>query len=147
MLSEDARALGGNVRQGSGAYYRHLLASERTIERDGNGNYRARWNEGSRDEDFAHAEVYCLLADLLDLGGMVMLPMAFAFDSAGRSSGRSDAGIHPYAVRESPHCELPLAAQIHRRFTNISPTFSRDASFQSEGPGFESLRAHHHASY
>lgn len=62
-LPRDARTLGGKVRDGIGEYYRELLALKRTLERDATGNLAARWVDGGRDDHFAHAELYCMLAD------------------------------------------------------------------------------------
>ena len=62
-LPGEARSLGGHVKDGVGAYYRQLLAPQRVIERDASGNAHAAWREGGRDDHYAHAEVYCLLAD------------------------------------------------------------------------------------
>ena len=54
---------GGRVADGSGAYYRELLAPQRTLEQDAQGNWVARWSEHGRADHFAHAEVYCRAAD------------------------------------------------------------------------------------
>ena len=62
-LPRDARRLGGRVADGSGAYYRELLAPQRTLEQDAQGNWVARWSEHGRADHFAHAEVYCRAAD------------------------------------------------------------------------------------
>ncbi|MGE0059787.1 MAG: phage terminase large subunit family protein, partial [Dehalococcoidia bacterium] len=61
-LPQNARKLGGRIKDGEGDYYRHLLASRRAIEPDGNGNFHARWLHGSKPDHYAHAETYCLLA-------------------------------------------------------------------------------------
>lgn len=61
-LPADARALGGRVREGLGAYYRELLALTRTLEQDATGNWVARWTNRRRADHYAHAEVYCALA-------------------------------------------------------------------------------------
>jgi hypothetical protein len=61
-LPNDARTLGGGSKHGLSAYYQQLLASKRTLERDGQGNWVARWVEGSRADHYAHAELYCMLA-------------------------------------------------------------------------------------
>jgi hypothetical protein len=58
-----ARALGGSVRDGVGEYYREVMALHRTLEQDAQGNWRSRWLDGSRPDHYAHAEVYCWLAD------------------------------------------------------------------------------------
>jgi len=62
LLPANARALGEHVKDGMGDYYRQLLAPQRVMERDASGNARAVWREGARDDHYAHAEVYCLLA-------------------------------------------------------------------------------------
>ena len=62
-LPRDARRLAGRVADGSGAYYRELLAPQRTLEQDAQGNWVARWSEHGRADHFAHAEVYCRAAD------------------------------------------------------------------------------------
>lgn len=63
---EGARALGGAVRQGFGEYFREMMALKRTLETDANGNWRATWLRGSRDDHYAHAELYCWLADHIE---------------------------------------------------------------------------------
>lgn len=62
LLPASARSLGEHVKDGLGDYYRQLLAPQRVMERDASGNARAVWREGGRDDHYAHAEVYCLLA-------------------------------------------------------------------------------------
>ena len=47
LRSRDARKVGRRLKEGMGDYYRHMLASRRTIETDGNGKYQARWIHGS----------------------------------------------------------------------------------------------------
>ena len=61
-LPRDAQRLGGRVKQGYGEYYRELLTLKRTLERDDQGNVVARWLDTGRDDHYAHAEAYCLLA-------------------------------------------------------------------------------------
>ena len=61
-LPADARSLGGEVRDGIGEYYRQLLAPQRIVERNGSGDWVARYDEGNRPDHFAHAEAYCLAA-------------------------------------------------------------------------------------
>lgn len=68
-LPSDGRILGGGTRHGLSAYYQQLLAPKRTLERDGQGNWVARWVEGSRDDHYAHAEAYCMLAATATVGG------------------------------------------------------------------------------
>ena len=73
-LPADARRLGGGTRGHYGAYYAQILASSRVIVRDGDDNWVARWVNRGPDH-FAHGEVYCMLADTLDLGGMLLPPI------------------------------------------------------------------------
>ncbi len=61
-LPRDAQRLGGRVKQGYGEYYRELLVLKRTLERDDQGNVVAKWLDPDRDDHYAHAELYCLLA-------------------------------------------------------------------------------------
>ena len=61
-LPRDAQKLGGRVKEGYGEYYRELLALKRTLERNDQGNVVARWLDSARDDHYAHAEAYCLLA-------------------------------------------------------------------------------------
>ena len=56
------RQLGGHVEGGVGAYYRELMAPQRTLEQDAHGNWDARWLEHGKADHFAHAEVYCYVA-------------------------------------------------------------------------------------
>ena len=42
-----------------------MLAQQRTVERDSTGNWIARWVDNDKPDHFAHAEVYCLLADVV----------------------------------------------------------------------------------
>ena len=58
----DARGLGGRVKEGLGEYYRELLVPKRTLERDGQANWVAKWVDQGRDDHFAHAELYSMLA-------------------------------------------------------------------------------------
>lgn len=61
-LPEDARELGGRMKQGRGEYYREMVAMTRVKEEDRRGNWVARWVNNSKDDHYAHAEVYALLA-------------------------------------------------------------------------------------
>lgn len=61
-LPNTARSLGGRLQDGVGDYYRHMLASKRTIEADDLGNYTSRWLKPDKPDHYAHAEVYCMLA-------------------------------------------------------------------------------------
>ncbi len=62
VLPRDAGTLQGFVKEGRGAYYRHLLALTRTLEQDANENWVSRWVCRGRDDHFAHAELYCMMA-------------------------------------------------------------------------------------
>ena len=64
-LPRNARELGGHVQAGLGAYYRELLAPQRTLKQDAHGNWVARWTEHGRADHFAHAEVYCHTAQVI----------------------------------------------------------------------------------
>lgn len=61
-LPADARELGGKVKQGLGEYHREMLAMTRVTEPDSRDNWVAHWVNGRRDDHYAHAEVYVLLA-------------------------------------------------------------------------------------
>ena len=61
-LPRSGRELGGRLKDGYGEYYRQLLAPQRTLERDHQGNWVARWLEHNRADHYAHAEVYAMLA-------------------------------------------------------------------------------------
>ncbi len=62
LLPSDARALGGDVREGLGEYVRELLAPKRTIAQDANENWVSRYVSSSRADHYLHAEVYAMLA-------------------------------------------------------------------------------------
>ena len=68
VLPREARRLVARPRREIGEYYRHLLALQRTLEQDAQGNWVARWTETGRGDHFAHAEVYCWLADAIAQG-------------------------------------------------------------------------------
>ena len=72
-LPRDARVLGGHAKEGLAAYYRQLLVPTRTFERDGQGNVVARWVDHNRDDHYAHAEVYCMMAGKI-FGGRILRP-------------------------------------------------------------------------
>lgn len=61
-LPRDARRLSGPIRDGLGEYYRQLMVPKRVLERDRHGNWTSRWVNQNRDDHYAHAEVYCMLA-------------------------------------------------------------------------------------
>jgi hypothetical protein len=61
-LPEDARQLGGRVRDGLGEYYRELLALSRVLEQNAQGNWVAKYVDGGKADHYAHAESYCALA-------------------------------------------------------------------------------------
>lgn len=71
-MPRDARALGGRVKDGVGEYYREMRAPKRTIDRDGQGNLVPKWDDHGRDDHYAHAEVYCMLAGTAPIGGRVV---------------------------------------------------------------------------
>lgn len=62
-LPAAARHLGGRVKDGLGEYYRELLAPKRTLEQDSQGNWIPRWVDNGKADHYAHAEVYCMLAE------------------------------------------------------------------------------------
>jgi hypothetical protein len=62
-LPRDARQLGGRIHDGYGEYYHEVMAPQRTLEHDRNGNLVSRWDERHRDDHYFHAEVYALLAE------------------------------------------------------------------------------------
>jgi Phage terminase large subunit (GpA) len=70
-LPANARELGGRVKSGMGEYYRQLLASRRTLVRDGHANWTYHWEEGSKADDYAHAELYCMIASIRH-GGRIL---------------------------------------------------------------------------
>ncbi len=61
-LPEQARQLGGRVRDGAGEYYREMTALERVLEQNSSGNWVARYVDHGRADHYAHAELYCYLA-------------------------------------------------------------------------------------
>lgn len=63
-LPQNARQLGGHVVAGLSAYYRELLAPQRTLEQDAHESWVAHWSEHCRPDQFAHSEVYCLAAGM-----------------------------------------------------------------------------------
>ncbi len=63
LLPANARHLGGRVKEGFGEYYREMLTPKRTLEQDSSGNWVARWVDNRKADHYAHAEVYCLLAE------------------------------------------------------------------------------------
>jgi len=60
-LPQNARLLGGHVRDGMGDYYSHLLAQEYVLQRNRQGDMEARYENANRPDHFGHAEAYCLL--------------------------------------------------------------------------------------
>jgi hypothetical protein len=73
-LPSNARQLGGRTKAGFGEYYREIMASQRTLVRDRNGNWIARWNENGKPDHYLHAEVYCSLAAQTCLDNRIFLP-------------------------------------------------------------------------
>jgi hypothetical protein len=63
ILPEDARNLGGQIKDGYAEYYREMMAPKRVPFRDARGNFDYRWDEGARDDHYFHAEVYALIAE------------------------------------------------------------------------------------
>jgi hypothetical protein len=63
LLPKNARLLGGRIREGIGDYYRQVLAPRRLLQRNAQGNWEARYEEGTKADHFAHAEVYTHMAD------------------------------------------------------------------------------------
>jgi hypothetical protein len=61
-LPQNARELGGHVRDGLGDYYRQLLAISRVLEQNAQGNWVARFTDQGRPDHYAHAETYCRVA-------------------------------------------------------------------------------------
>ncbi len=59
-LPQDARLLGGRVRDGVGEYYRQMMAPKRLLEQNAQGNWTSRYDEKGKPDHFAHAETYCL---------------------------------------------------------------------------------------
>ena len=72
-LPTDSRMLGGTIRRGMGAYYRQLLAPQRTLEQDANGNWIPKWISSSPEDHFAHAEVYASQANQISASQMFSL--------------------------------------------------------------------------
>ena len=62
-LPRNARSLGGGLRDGVGEYYRRILALTRRLDQNALGNWRATYDERGKADHFAHAEVYCRLAE------------------------------------------------------------------------------------
>jgi len=61
-LPRDARRLGGRMKYGLGDYYRQMMAIQRVLEQNAQGNWVARYLDHGKPDHYAHAEVYCLLA-------------------------------------------------------------------------------------
>ncbi len=76
-LPRDARSLGGQVRDAFGAYYRQVVAPVRVYEQDADGELVARYIRGGKDDHYAHAEAYCLLASRADRGARLLTPITF----------------------------------------------------------------------
>ena len=61
-LPRDARRLGGRMKYGLGDYYRQMMAIQRVLEQDAQGNWVARYLDHGKPDHYAHAEAYCVLA-------------------------------------------------------------------------------------
>ena len=61
-LPSNARDLGGRISGGIGEYYRQMTALQRTLDQDDEGNWSSRYVDNNKADHFAHAEVYCRLA-------------------------------------------------------------------------------------
>ena len=61
-IPENARVLGGRVKDGLGEYYRQMMALSRVLQQDSVGNWVARYVDHSKADHFAHAEAYCAVA-------------------------------------------------------------------------------------
>jgi hypothetical protein len=85
QLPQNARQLGGDPDAlGIGEYYREMTALKRHLERDANGDWASRWDDNGKDDHFAHAELYALLAEksyLKPRGGEVVIPMGMELSS------------------------------------------------------------------
>lgn len=66
LLPREARGLGGRVKDGLGDYYRQLVAPKRTLEQDAQGNWVSRWVDNGKADHYAHAELYCMMAEHRD---------------------------------------------------------------------------------
>jgi len=65
-LPRNARLLGGARTGGAyGEYYRELLALQRRMTQEKDGNWVARWEDRGHADHYAHAEAYCLFAEQL----------------------------------------------------------------------------------
>ncbi|MPZ23599.1 MAG: hypothetical protein GEU28_08640 [Dehalococcoidia bacterium] len=73
LLPRDARGLGGRVRDGLGDYYRQILAPKRTLEQDAQGNWVSRWVDNGKADHYAHAELYCMMAERIDTDTWTMV--------------------------------------------------------------------------
>ncbi len=62
-LPQNARHLGGRVRDGFGEYYREMTALNRVLEENARENWVGRYVNGGKADHYAHGEAYCLLAN------------------------------------------------------------------------------------
>ena len=61
-LPGDARQLGGGIRDGFGDYYRQMMALKRHRDENAHGNLVYRFDDHGKDDHYAHAELYCMIA-------------------------------------------------------------------------------------
>ena len=95
-LPGDARHLGGAIKHGQGEYYRQMQAPQRVLEKDSQGNPVWRWQDNGKDDHYAHAELYCMLAGMVSPSGASQLRV-FTVPSA---SSLQRSRTHHLAVGE-----------------------------------------------
>jgi hypothetical protein len=61
-LHSNARSLEEPIRDGSGEYYREMMAPYRLASRGSDGRWTARWTDNGKPDHFAHAEIYSMCA-------------------------------------------------------------------------------------
>jgi hypothetical protein len=108
-LPENARTLGGHLRDGIGEYYQHLLALERVVERNRQGDMEARYDNAHRPDHFAHVEAYRLLMFMTRFGGRRP-------GVAGASiTGSMGCELTAWAFRASMGSDRPVSHSLSRR--------------------------------